>query len=63
MSHSGAVVATVKSLDGDDVVLTTGGKEARVPISGFGVNAQGVFIGMTQAEFDAAVAAGAPSGS
>lgn len=54
---AGAVVATVKALDGDNVVLTTGKGEVRIPITGIGVNAQGPFIGMTQAEFDAAVSA------
>jgi hypothetical protein len=41
-------------------VLSAGKREVRVPISGFGLNAQGVFINMTQAQFDAAVAASAP---
>lgn len=53
----GAVLAKVKALDGDNVVLTTPKGEVRVPIAGVGVNAQGVFFNMTQAEFDAAVAA------
>lgn len=53
----GAVLGKVKELDGDDVVLTTGKAEVRVALGGVGVNAQGVFIGLTQAEFDAAVAA------
>lgn len=56
---AGAVVAKVKALDGDNVVMTTSRGEVRVPVTGVGVNAQGVFIGMTQAEFDAAVAANA----
>lgn len=56
---AGAVVATVKALDGDNVVLTTSKGEVRVAITGVGVSAQGVFIGMTQAQFDAAVAANA----
>jgi hypothetical protein len=59
---AGAVIATVKALEGDSVVLSTGKSEVRVPITGVGVNAQGIFIGMTQAEFDAAVAAGAGTG-
>lgn len=54
---AGSVLATVKALDGDNVVLSAGSREVRVPISGFGMNAQGVFINMTQAQFDAAVAA------
>lgn len=53
---AGAVIARVKALEGDDVVMTTSKGDVRVPITGIGVNAQGVFIGMTQAEFDAAVA-------
>lgn len=54
---AGAVIAKVKELDGDNVVLTTPKGEVRVPLTGVGANTQGVFIGMTQAEFDAAVAA------
>jgi hypothetical protein len=53
---SGAVLATVKALDGENVVLSAGSREVRVPLSGFGLNAQGVFINMTQAQFDAAIA-------
>lgn len=56
---AGAVIATVKALEGDNVVLTTSKSEVRVPVTGLGINVQGVFIGMTQAEFDAAVAASA----
>ncbi|MET0245414.1 MAG: hypothetical protein ABW182_01575 [Sphingomonas sp.] len=59
---AGAVLATVKALDGDNVVLTAGSREVRVPINGFGINAQGVFINMSQAQFDAAVASSAPAG-
>lgn len=59
---AGAVIATVKTLEGDNVVLSTGNSEVRVPLSGMGLNTQGVFIGMTQAEFDAAVAANATTG-
>ncbi len=54
---AGAVVARVKALDGDNVIMTTSKGEVRIPISGIGVNAQGPYIGMTQAEFDAAVSA------
>lgn len=59
---AGAVVATVKTLEGDNVVLSAGKSEVRVPVTGLGLNAQGLFIGMTQAEFDAAVAASTSSG-
>lgn len=58
---NGAVLGKVKAVEGDTVIVTaaSGTAEARVPLTGFGVNAQGVFIGMTQAEFDAAVGASA----
>jgi preprotein translocase subunit YajC len=55
---NGAVLGKVKAVDGDNVVVATAANaEARVPITGFGVNAQGVFLGLTQAEFDAQVSA------
>jgi Cu/Zn superoxide dismutase len=59
--QNGAVLGKVKAIEGDNVIVTaaSGNAEARVPLSGFGVNAQGVFIGMSQAQFDAAIGASA----
>ena len=54
---NGAPVAKVKSVDGDNVVLASAKGDVTIPITGLGTNDQGIFIGMTQAEFDAAVAA------
>lgn len=59
--QGGAVLGTVKAVEGETVVVsaTSGNAEARVPLSGFGVNETGVFIGMSQAQFDAAIGASA----
>ena len=57
---NGAVIATVKSVDGDNVALTSAKGDVTVPITGLGTNAQGLYLGMTQAEFDAAVVAAQP---
>ena len=59
---AGAVFATVKQVNGDQVVLATAkGSNVSVPIAGIGSNESGLFVSMTQAEFDAAVAATAPA--
>lgn len=57
---NGAPVAKIKSVDGDNVVLTSTKGDVTIPITGIGTNAQGLYLGMTQAEFDAAVAAAQP---
>lgn len=54
---NGTAVAKVKSVDGDNVVLTSAKGDVTVPITGLGATEQGLYIGMTQAEFDAAVVA------
>ena len=59
--EAGTVIAKVKEATDTEVVLTTEKGDVRVPIGGIGGNAQGLFIGMSQAEFDAAVAASSGS--
>lgn len=54
---NGTAIAKVKSVDGDNVALTSAKGDVTVPITGLGTNAQGLYLGMTQAEFDAAVVA------
>ncbi|MES2988773.1 MAG: hypothetical protein V4808_12775 [Pseudomonadota bacterium] len=54
---NGATVAKIKSVDGENIVLTSAKGDVTVPITGIGTNEQGLYIGMTQAEFDAAVVA------
>lgn len=57
---NGAAIAKIKSVDGDNVALTSAKGDVTVPITGLGSNAQGLYLGMTQAEFDAAVVAAQP---
>ncbi|WP_375402881.1 hypothetical protein [uncultured Sphingomonas sp.] len=52
---AGAVVGTVKSADAQFVTLTTTKGDVQLPMSGFGMGANGPVIGMTAAQLDAAV--------
>lgn len=54
---SGIVVGKVKSRDESGVLLTTPKGDVRVPLTSFTTASNGAVIGMTAAEFDAAVAA------
>lgn len=54
---AGAVLATVKAVEGENVVLSAGTRQVSVPLKSLGANDKGIFINMSQAEFDAAVAA------
>ena len=56
------VVGSVKSLDAEFVVVTTPRGEVRLPITAFGNTPKGLVIGMSSAEFDAAVAAATKAG-
>ncbi|KPF66319.1 hypothetical protein IP88_12880 [alpha proteobacterium AAP81b] len=53
---AGNVVGTIKARDGDFAVLTTPRGEVRLPLTSFAVINNALSIGMTAAEFDAAVA-------
>lgn len=56
--QSGAtVIGTVKSADASNVTLTTPKGDVQLPVAGFGSNQGKIVIGMTAAEFDAAVGA------
>lgn len=53
-------IGTVKETTGDLVTLTTSKGDVRLPIAGFAAGADGkIMIGMTAAEFDAAVSGAA----
>jgi hypothetical protein len=53
-----AVVGNVKTVEDQFVVVTTPKGSARLPIAAFGIGAGGeIIIGMTAAQFEAAVAA------
>lgn len=51
----GIVVGTVKAADAQYVTLTTTKGDVKLPMSGFGMGANGPVIGMTAAQLDAAV--------
>lgn len=55
--NDGNVVASVKAVDGDAVALTSAKGDVTVPITGIGTDDQGLVIGMSQAQFEAAVVA------
>lgn len=58
----GVVIGTIESVSmAAAVVASTGGK-VEVPLEGFGKNNKGLLIGMTKADFDAAVAAAVKPG-
>lgn len=57
----GTVIGTVKTIEGDLVLVETPKGEVRVPSAGFTVGASGLVLGMSAADFDAAVAAAKPA--
>jgi hypothetical protein len=52
----GAVVGTVKSADAELVTVTTAKGDVRLPRSGFAAGTNGVVVGLTAAQLDAAIA-------
>ena len=52
----GTSVGTIKAVEGEFVTLTTPKGDARLPKGSFGPGPQGVTIGMTAAQLDAAMA-------
>lgn len=52
----GKVVGTVETVDADGAVVATAAGKVKVPLDAFGKNRKGLLIGITKAEFDAAVA-------
>lgn len=53
---NGAQLGTIKAADAAFVTLTTAKGDVRLPINGFGPGAQGVTLGMTAEQLDAAMA-------
>lgn len=52
--QQGGTVGKVDSVSGDEAVVDTGAVRAKLPISSFAKNDQGLVIGMTKAELEAA---------
>ena len=57
----GTVLGKVKATEGDIVIVETAKGEVKVPAIGFTKGATGVVLGMSAADFDAAVAAAKPA--
>ncbi|WP_076071446.1 hypothetical protein [Sphingomonas montana] len=51
---AGGTVGTIKSVEGDLAVLSTGTVEVRLPLSSFAAGANGPVIGLTKAQVEAA---------
>lgn len=58
--QSGSLVGTVESADEGSAVINTGTARARLALSSFGRNNQGLVIAMTKAQIEAAVAGANP---
>ena len=52
----GEPIGTVESVDAEGAVVASGTTRIRVPLESFGKNKNGLLLGITKAEFDAAVA-------
>ncbi|URW76583.1 hypothetical protein M9980_05055 [Sphingomonas donggukensis] len=57
--NGGTQVGTIKTADAEFVTLTTAKGDVRLPKSGFSLDAQGVIIGMTAEQFNAAISGAA----
>ena len=53
----GVVIGTIESVSMAAAVVVSPGGKVEVPLESFGKNNKGLLVGMTKAEFDAAVAA------
>lgn len=57
-----ATLGTIKSADAQFVTLTTAKSDVKLPVAGFAAGPSGnVIMGMTQAQFDAAIGGAAPA--
>jgi hypothetical protein len=52
--QAGGEVGKVESIDSEGVVVSTGAARVKIPLSSFGVGAQGLVIGTTKADLEAA---------
>jgi hypothetical protein len=60
---TGAKVGTIESVTSAGAVVFTGTARAQIPVASFAKNAQGLVIGMTKAQLEAAVAKATPAKS
>ena len=52
----GDPIGTIESVDAEGAVVASGATRVRVPLEAFGKNKNGLLLGITKAEFDAAAA-------
>jgi hypothetical protein len=60
---TGAKVGTIESVTGDQVVVATASSKAALPTKAFAQGPNGLVIGMTAAQLEAAVKAATPNGA
>jgi hypothetical protein len=53
---NGVLIGTVDSVGADGAVILYGSQRARIPLHAFGKNKNGLLLGITKAQFEAAVA-------
>jgi hypothetical protein len=53
----GTPIGTIEAVAPDGAVVASAKGRVKIPIDGFGITRKGLLLGMTKAEFDAAVAA------
>ena len=59
----GGAVGTIASIDGANATVDTGTAKAAVPVTSFGQGQNGLVLGMTKAQLEAAVAKAKPQGT
>ncbi len=57
----GSELGTIKATDAESVTITRNGTDVKLPLNGFGPGPQGVTLGMTGEQLDAAIASSAPA--
>lgn len=57
----GSELGTIKATDAQSVTITRNGKDVKLPLNGFGPGPQGVTLGLSAEQLDAAINASAPA--
>jgi len=63
VDQAGGAVGTIESVDGTGAVVATGTVRAKLPLTSFGRNNQGLVISLTRAQLEAAAQQAAPTPS
>ena len=59
--QAGGAVGTIKSIEGEFALLDTSKVQVKLPLTAFAVKGDGLIVGMTKAQIEAAAAAAAPA--